>query len=147
LLERKTIAEMKTIYPYTIEKDEEGIYFVQFIDIEEAFTQGETLEEAIYNADEVLSAMLAYRMDKNQEIPEPSKCSKGAHIGTPNPEVQAALLLRKARGSKPLSELANAMKTSWPAAQRLEDPHHWPNLKQLDKAARALGKKLVLSLE
>jgi antitoxin HicB len=135
------------MYPYTIEKDEEGFFFVQFIDLEEAFTQGETLEEAIYNADEVLSAILAYRMDKNQEIPEPSACPENGHMGTPNPEVQAALLLRKARGSKPLSELATAMKTSWPAAQRLEDPHHWPNLKQLDKAARALGKKLVLSLE
>jgi antitoxin HicB len=138
---------LKVTYPYTIEKDKEGFFFVQFIDLEEAFTQGETIEEAVYNADEVLSAMLAYRMDKNQDIPEPSACPENGHMGTPNPEVQAALLLRKARGSKPLSELATAMRTSRPAAQRLEDPHHWPNLKQLDKAARALGKKLVLSLE
>ncbi|MGH8557526.1 MAG: helix-turn-helix domain-containing protein [Methylococcales bacterium] len=65
----------------------------------------------------------------------------------PSPEVQAALPLKKARGNKPLSELANAMKTSWPAVRRLENPHRWPNLKQLDKAARALGKRLVLSLE
>ena len=33
------------------------------------------------------------------------------------------------------------------AAQRLEDPHHWPSLKQLDRAAKVLGKRLVLSLE
>jgi antitoxin HicB len=39
------------------------------------------------------------------------------------------------------------METSWPAAARLEDPHHWPSLKQLERAAHAVGQKLVLSLE
>ncbi len=38
------------------------------------------------------------------------------------------------------------METSWPQAKRLEDPHHWPSLKTLDKAARVLGKPLVLTL-
>ena len=37
---------MKTDYPYTIEADEDGILFVQFIDLDDTFTQGETLEEA-----------------------------------------------------------------------------------------------------
>lgn len=138
---------MRTDYPYTVEADEDGFLFVQFIDLEDTFTQGETLEEAAYNASEVLSAMLAYRLEKNQEIPEPSPCPVKGYMASPSPEVQAALLLRKARGNKTLTELANAMKTSWPAVQRLEDPHHWPSLKQLDKAARALGKRLILTLE
>ncbi len=138
---------MNTEYPYTVEKDEDGFLFVQFIDLEEAFTQGETFEEARFNASEVLSAMLAYRLTKNQDIPTPSKCPINGFMISPRPEVQAALLLRNARGSRPLSELASSMNTSWPTVQRLEDPHHWPSLKQLDKAARALGKRLVLSLE
>ena len=91
--------------------------------------------------------MLAYRMEKGQEIPEPSEGIKEGYRAAPSPEVQAALLLKKARGDRSLSELATAMNTSWPAVQRLENPHHWPNLKQLDKAARALGKRLILSLE
>jgi len=138
---------MRTEYPYTVEKDQDGWFFVQFIDLEDAYTQGESLEEAAFNASEVLSGMLAYRLEKNQEIPSPSSCPENGYLTSPSPEVQAALLLRKARGDKSLSELANAMKTSWPAAQRLEDPRHWPSLKQLDKAARALGKRLILSLE
>jgi antitoxin HicB len=40
-----------------------------------------------------------------------------------------------------------ALETSWPSAQRREDPKHWPNLRQLEKAAFALGKRLVLSFE
>jgi hypothetical protein len=31
--------------------------------------------------------------------------------------------------------------------QRLEDPKHWPSLRQLENAASALGKRLVLSFE
>jgi antitoxin HicB len=138
---------MRTDYPYTVEIDAEGFFFVQFTDLEDTFTQGETLEEAAYNASEVLSAMLAYRLENNQEIPDPSASTQNSYMAAPSPEVQSALLLRKARGNKSLSELANAMKTSWPAVQRLENPHHWPNLKQLDKAARALGKRLILTLE
>jgi antitoxin HicB len=138
---------MRTDYPYTVETDADGFLFVQFTDLEDTFTQGETLEEAAYNASEVLSAMLAYRLEHNQEIPDPSVATQNSFMAAPSPEVQAALLLRKARGNKSLSELASAMKTSWPAVQRLENPHHWPNLKQLDKAARALGKRLILTLE
>lgn len=138
---------MKSEYPYTVEKDEDGFLFVQFIDLEEVFTQGETLEEARYNASEVLSAMLAYRLEKHQEIPEPSECPSNGFLATPEPKVQAALLLRKARGNKSLTELANAMNITWAAVEKLENPHHCPSLKQLDKAAKALGKKLVLSLE
>jgi antitoxin HicB len=39
------------------------------------------------------------------------------------------------------------LETSWPSAKRLEDASHWPSLKTLDRAAAALGKKLVLVLE
>ena len=138
---------MRTDYPYTVETDNDGFLFVQFTDLEDTFTQGETLEEAAYNASEVLSAMLAYRLEHNQEIPDPSAATQNSYMAAPGPEVQAALLLRKARGDKTLFELANAMKTSCTAVQRLENPRHWPNLKQLDKAARALGKRLILTLE
>ena len=78
---------MKTEYPYTVEADEDGILFVQFIDLDDTFTQGETLEEAQYNASEVLSAMLAYRMEKGQEIPEPSEGVKEGYRAAPSPEV------------------------------------------------------------
>ena len=137
---------MKFSYPYTIEPQEGGGFFVQFVDFEEAFTEGETPEEAAFNAAEVLTGILAYRLEHGQIIPQPSP-AKNNPVGSPNAAVQSALILRLARGERPLSELARAMDTSWAAAQRLEDPHHWPSLKQLDKAAKVLGKRLVLSLE
>lgn len=139
---------MKPTYPATFKQQTEGGYLVQFVDLPEVMTEGATLEEAELNAQEALTGILEYRLDENQQIPDPSIITdENVRYVTPDAQVQAALLVRKQRGVTPLSTLARALETSWPAAQRLEDPHHWPTLKQLDRTARALGKRLVLSME
>jgi antitoxin HicB len=56
-------------------------------------------------------------------------------------------LICRERGDRSLAELARSLDTSWPSAQRLENPRHSPTLRQLEKAAAALGKRLVLALE
>ena len=134
-------------YPATVEAQADGIFLVQFIDLPDTFTDGRTTEEALFNAAEVLSAMLAWRLDQAKDVPAPSQKVKGAQHIAPDAKTQAAMLLRLARGERSLSELARALETSWPAAKRLEDPTHWPSLKTLDRAAAALGKRLVLTLE
>ncbi|MFZ5799576.1 MAG: type II toxin-antitoxin system HicB family antitoxin [Thermodesulfobacteriota bacterium] len=113
---------MKPVYPAKFEKDRDGGDFVQFIDISEGTTDGETREEAELNAREALSGILDYRLDSGAEIPDPSPVTGPDIIGfAPDAQAQAALLIRKQRGSKPLSDLARAFDTSWPAVQRLED--------------------------
>ena len=62
-------------------------------------------------------------------------------------EAVPPLCKRGARGDRSLAELARALETFWPVAKRLEDPKHWPSLRTLDRAAAALGKRLVLSFE
>ena len=137
---------MKIRYPAIVEPQEPNGFFVRFPDIEEAFTQGDTLDECLFNATEVLTLVLEHRLEEKLPIPEPSQI-EGAHWVSPDAKTQAAILLRQARGERPLSEVARALQTSWPAAQRLEDPRHWPNLRQLEKAAAAVGKQLVISFE
>ncbi len=132
-------------YHFTIEKDEPSGYLVKFVDIPEAFTCGDTIEECIFNAKEVLDAILESRLEKNDEIPEPSK-AKTQYSVAPSVAVQAAILVRKSRKNTTLAELARALNTSWPAAKRLEDPRHAPTLKQLERALNALGKRLILSV-
>jgi antitoxin HicB len=137
---------MNLSYPFTTKLQTNGSFLVQFVDFEEAFTEGETLEEAAFNAAEVLSGIIAHRLEQGEVIPEPSPAKKRL-LASPSAGVQSAMLLRAARGDRPLADLARALETSWAAAQRLEDPRHWPSLKQLDRAARVLGKRLVLSFE
>jgi antitoxin HicB len=142
--------DMDIRYPASVRRQADGRYLVQFLDLPDTFTEGETPEEALFNATEVLSGMLAWRLDEGLDIPPPSaktKAAKGTHWVAPDAKTQAAMLLRLARGERSLSELARALETSWPAARRLEDPRHWPSLKTLDRAAAALGKRLVLTLE
>lgn len=137
---------MNTLYPALIYHDSDGRYRVAFPDLSEAITEGETLEEAAFNAAEVLTLTLEGRMEEDMEIPLPS-IVKDAYLIAPAARVQAALLMRKAIGDHTLSDVARALGTSWPSAARLEDPHHSPSMRQLERAAIALGKRLVISLE
>lgn len=134
-------------YPARIEPQADGSYLVTFIDLPDTFTEGTNLDEALFNAAEVLSAMLAVKLDESMDIPPATPDLPDVQYIAPDAKTQAAMLLRLARGGRTLSELARALETSWPAARRLEDPRHWPSLKTLDRAAAALGKRLLLVLE
>lgn len=143
---------MNTIYPAHIKYDsKEKRYTVQFLDLSEAITEAETITEAIANASEVLTLTLEGRMDENMEIPLPQQPENNKNIYwiAPSVRVQAALLVKVVIQNKEIkitkAQLARTMQTSWPAVARLENPHHWPNLRQLEKAATLMGQKLVLS--
>jgi antitoxin HicB len=138
---------MEINYPARVTPQEGGGFLVEFVDLPDAFTEGQTMEEALFNAAEVLSAMVGWHLDQGSDIPAPSLNVEGARYIAPDAKTQAVLLLRHARGTRTLADLARALDTSWPQAKRLEDPHHWPSLKTLDRAARVLGKRLVLSME
>lgn len=138
---------MEIRYPANLELQSDGSFLVTFVDLPDTFTEGQDKEEALFNASEVLSGMLGWRLEEAKDVPAPSEKIKGAYYVAPDAKTQAAMLLRLARGDRSLSELARALETSWPSAKRLENPTHWPSLKTLDRAAAALGKKLVLSLE
>ena len=58
-------------FPCIIKFDEEDkSYYVRFPDIEEAFTDGDSLKEAIYNAQEVLGLVIYEREKMGREIPK-----------------------------------------------------------------------------
>lgn len=133
---------MNVLYPAKISKESDGHYFVKFLDFSEAVTDGETLDEALFNASEVLTLTLEGRMEEGMKIPKASKKGQGSHLIAPSARVQSAILFHLARQGYSKAELARALGTSWPAIQRLEDPKHWATLRQLEKAASALGKQL-----
>ena len=137
-------------YPATIKKSRDGTYDVQFVNFKEGFTYGNTLAEAQDNACEVLSLLLESYLAFKKALPAPTT-KKGAILILPDAKTQAALALYESlstsKNVKTMAQLARAMDTSWAAASRLGDPSHWPTLKLLDKAVRATGKRLVISIE
>lgn len=62
---------MKYKYPALIIKDDDG-FFVEFPDLEDTFTGGNTLNEALENAEDVLNLMLWDREEEGIPIPEAS---------------------------------------------------------------------------
>lgn len=63
---------MKIEYPAILTPAEKGGYLVDFPDFEgRAFTEGNTLDEALSNAAEVLGLILEDRRAKGQPIPAP----------------------------------------------------------------------------
>lgn len=61
----------KEFYPCIIKK-EEDIYYVNFIDFPECFTDGESLQEAINNAKDVLEAVVFTYLKQDKKLPKPS---------------------------------------------------------------------------
>ena len=138
---------MKILYPAIVRKQKPCGYFVRFPDIKEAVTQGETVEEALFNAGEVLTLALDHRLGRDREVPLPSVPPTRAYLVAPDAKTQAAILVRLSRGDRSVADLARALGTSWPAVARLEDPRHSPTLRNLERTAAALGQRLIVSFE
>jgi antitoxin HicB len=135
-------------YPARIAKTRAGVFEVQFLDLKEAFTEGDTFEEATENASEVLSGVMLTRIAHDMEIPQPRKAprAKDIHHILPDAKTQSALVIRDAFKGRNMAQIARELETSWPAVNRLRDPSHWPTLKLLDRALKAVGKELVITI-
>ena len=139
---------MRIRYPAYFEPAEEGGFTITFPDFPEAISEGDDLDQALFNAVEVLDLTLVSRLDDKEEIPLPhEETGENIYMIAPDANIQAVLLFRFNKGDRKLADIARTLGTSWPAIARLEDPKHWPTLRQLDKVAAALGKRLVISLD
>jgi len=66
---------MKYVYPAIFKKDTDGI-IVTFPDLPDTFTDGDTMEEAFENAEDVLNLMLWGKEENKKEIPPPTPADK-----------------------------------------------------------------------
>lgn len=129
------------------EPQPEGGYTVTFPDIPEAISEGDSKEECLHHAQEVLTLCLEQRMDDGETIPEASTVKGGIWI-EPSAAMQAAVLVRawRTKQGKTVSEIARTLNTSWAAAQKLESHRANPTLRQLERTAAALGKRLHVEM-
>lgn len=81
----------KYIFPavFTLDKNDpnypNGVYLVNFPDLEGTYTDGETLEEAYDMAEDVLATMLLCMKEQNKDIPPMSnpkdiKCDSNSFV-------------------------------------------------------------------
>ncbi|MCX7111032.1 MAG: type II toxin-antitoxin system HicB family antitoxin [Proteobacteria bacterium] len=90
---------MKIAYPVTYEAQPECGFTVTFPDFPEAITEGDTIEQARFNATECLSLVLDVRMELEDSIPFPLP-SEEVEVVEPDAATQAALLVHLTRESE-----------------------------------------------
>jgi len=67
MAKRKILTKYRgLILPLIVEKDEDGFYIIECPVLEGCFTQGKTIDEALYNIREVIELVLEEK--RNQEI-------------------------------------------------------------------------------
>lgn len=67
----------RVLYPCKIRK-EDGVYYVEFVDFPECFTDGESPEEVLTNARDVLEGILFSYIKNGKPLPSPSFFEKGS---------------------------------------------------------------------
>jgi antitoxin HicB len=135
-------------YPAHFEAVPEGGFVVTFRDIPEAITQGDTFEEAVEMAEDVLQSSMDFYFDDNCLIPMPSKVRRGEVLIDLPASVSAKAILLNEMLSSGVSraELARRMGTSSREVQRIIDLRHATKIDTLEQAIRSLGKRLDLRI-
>ena len=126
-----------------------GGFVVTFPDVPEANTQGETEQEAIDYARDVLQMALATYMERGMDVPMPRRLRGKNYRTISLPALtEAKLSLYMAMRQAGLSnvELARRLRSRKSDVDRLLDPGHPSALDEIEAALKAVGKRLVLSL-
>jgi antitoxin HicB len=121
----------------------DGGYVVTCRDLPEAITQGETVEEALREAEGALQAAIEGRMEDGSEIPAPSRPKRGERmVATPiTTALKAAVYLAMREQDISKSELARRMQIHEKEARRMLDPHHATRVATLERALAVLGRR------
>ncbi|GHT98530.1 antitoxin HicB [Betaproteobacteria bacterium] len=135
-------------YPATFTAAPEGGYVVTFRDIPEAITQGETEDEALAMAADVLLSAMDFYFDDRRQVPLPSPLRAGERqIALPASVWAKVLLLNElvaARVSN--SDLARRLGTRPQEVNRIVDLAHATKIDTLDRALGVLGKRIEISV-
>jgi len=131
--------EISLVYAAKIKRDGDG-YVVTFRDLKNVFTEADTYQQALFNAQDVLDILLLDMAVDQIDIPDPSPCRRGEVPITISPEVSVPVLLFKLREQRQYSmtKVAQAMGVSYQNYQQIEAGKNI-TLKSLKRAAAALG--------
>ena len=137
---------LSLIYPAKIVADGDG-FVVTFRDLPHVFTEGDTYEEALFNAQEVLDILLKDMTHDELDIQPPSPCKKGEVFVTVSPDVSVPVLLHNLRLERhyTMADVARSMGVSYQNYQQIEAGKNI-TLKSLKKAALALGAVVEIKL-
>jgi len=138
------------IYPVSLTQEKvEGGFVVRFVDLTEAITQGENVDDALLEAADCLEEAIANRIAMGLPIPNPSTTKKGQY-SVPLPAQMAAkaalyIAIQEIGISK--VELARKLGCDEKEVRRLLDPHHSSKIPRIEAALSTMGKQLIVGVQ
>jgi len=132
-------------YPVVLTPDEgDGGFVVTCRDLPEAITQGNSIAEAIEQAEGALQAAIESRIEDGMELPIPSRPRKGEHsVHVPiSTAMKAALYIAMREQGVSKSELARRLGLDEKEARRMLNPRYATKVAALERALHALGKRV-----
>jgi len=131
-------------YNCTIEKDGD-MFIVQFPDMPNIQTFGNSHEEALAMAREALEGCLESDISRGIPVPPPA-FTGGFPVPVAN-HITLSLRLRELRGEQSQTDIARRLGLSYQSYQRLENPRKAnPTVKTLERIARIYGRELRISM-
>ena len=136
-------------YPVTLKFDEatKG-YAVSFVDIPEAITLGDTIEEALAMAADALLTAMDFYFEDRRPVPMPSNPAKNQHtIKLPASVWAKVLLLNEVctQNLRPV-DIARLMGVRPQEVNRILDLHYATKIDTIEAALKAIGKELKISV-
>lgn len=137
---------MRYAYPVTLEPQPEGGFTATFDGLPGA-TQGETEEEALREAEDLLVTALSIFVEDGNPVPRPAPARGRPSVGVPS-LVAAKLALHDAMLAEGVSnvDLGRRLGLDEKAVRRLRDPLHRSHIGAVEAALRALGRRLVVDV-
>jgi antitoxin HicB len=132
-------------YPAKIEPD--GKFFlVTFPDFPEAITQGDSIEDALVHAADVLESVLDHYIENNLPIPPPSKLKRSQYLVELPASYAAKILLLNEMAAQKVrpAELARRLKVTRQEVNRLIDWRYTSKIDGIAGALKALGKTMEI---
>jgi len=139
---------MNFSYPVDLIQDDNNTVRVLFPDVPEAITFGCDEDEALLRACDALETALAMYVDEKQNLPRPS-AANGKMTVSPGPIECAKLGIYQAMLDSKVRKTDLARRLGWHLAQidRLLDLGHSSKVSQIEQAANAMGKHLIMAIE
>lgn len=132
-------------YPAAVARDGKS-YMVTFPDFGTGATHGETREEALGFAADLLETIVSAYVANGRALPKPSPARGRPLVHLAPLEAAKALLYLEFRRAG-ISKAALARRLGWamPQVMRVFDLRHRSGIEQIEAAMRALGKSLVVA--
>lgn len=140
---------LRFTYPVRLTRDrKDGGYVATSRDVPEAITQGETVDEALAEAEGAIQAAIEGRVEDGLEIPVPSRARRGERMVSPpiTSALKAAVYVAMREQKVSKSELARRMHVQEKETRRMLDPNHPTKVPALERALAALGRRAEIAV-